>query len=82
MCPTVISVKPDQDYFLILQFSNGEIGRFDVKPYLDKGIFQELKDISKFHSVHTDGLSVCVVLKKVYQNFIKSYYNLTICFYS
>jgi hypothetical protein len=32
--------------------------RFDVKPYLEKGIFKELRDLSKFHSAHPDGLSV------------------------
>ena len=58
MCPIVTSVKSEQNYFLTLLFSNGETRRFDVKPYLDKGIFQELKDVSKFRSVHTDGLSV------------------------
>jgi len=58
MCPIVTSVKPEQDYFLTLQFSNGETRRFDVKPYLDKGIFKELNDASMFYSVHTDGLSV------------------------
>ena len=58
MNPTVINVKPEQNYFLTLSFSNGETGRFDVNPYLDKGIFQELKDISKFNSVRPDGLSI------------------------
>jgi len=58
MNPIVTSVKPEHNYFLNLQFSNGEMRRFDVKPYLNKGIFQELKDLSKFYSVHTDGLSV------------------------
>jgi hypothetical protein len=58
MNPIVTSVKPEKDYSLILQFSNGELRRFDVKPYLDKGIFQELKDLSKFYSVHIDGLSI------------------------
>jgi hypothetical protein len=58
MSPIVTSVKPEKDYFLTLKFSNGEMRRFDVKPYLDKGIFQELKDVSKFFSIHTDGLSV------------------------
>jgi len=58
MSPIVISVKPEQDFFLTLQFSNGEIRRFDVKPYLNKGIFQEIKDVSKFYSVHTDGLGI------------------------
>jgi hypothetical protein len=58
MCPIVTSVKPEQDYFLTLHFSNGETRRFDVKPYLDKGIFNELNDASMFYSVHSDGLSV------------------------
>ena len=58
MNPIVTKVKPEQDYFLTLLFSNDEVRRFDVKPYLDKGIFQELKDLSKFYSVHPDGLGV------------------------
>lgn len=58
MTPIVTNVKPEQDYFLTLRFSNGEIRRFDVKPYLDKGIFRELQNLSKFYSVHLDGLSV------------------------
>jgi hypothetical protein len=33
MSPTVVSVKPEAGYFLTLHFSNGEVGRFDVKPY-------------------------------------------------
>jgi hypothetical protein len=58
MNPTVIDVKPQQDYTLHLWFKNGEEGIFDVKPYLDKGIFRELKDLSLFNSVHPDGLSI------------------------
>jgi len=34
-----------------LVFTNGEVKRFDVKPYLNIGIFQELKDRSVFNSV-------------------------------
>jgi hypothetical protein len=58
MKPIVIKVQPEDDYFLILSFSNGEIRRFDVKPYLDKGIFKELKNLSIFNSVRPDGLSI------------------------
>ena len=58
MNPIVTNVKPEQDYSLTLQFSNGEIRRFDVKPYLNKGILRELQNLSKFYSVHLDGLSV------------------------
>ncbi|MCK9640469.1 MAG: DUF2442 domain-containing protein [Prolixibacteraceae bacterium] len=47
----VKTVKPINNYNLILTFDNGEKRQFDMKPYLDRGIFQELKDISKFNTV-------------------------------
>jgi hypothetical protein len=56
--PKVTKVRPEKDYFLTLEFSNGDVRKFDVKPYLSKGIFRELKDLSKFNTVHTDGLSI------------------------
>ncbi|HMV47787.1 MAG TPA: DUF2442 domain-containing protein [Blastocatellia bacterium] len=48
MNPRVVSVTANDDYTLILTFSNGEFGVFDVTPYLNKGIFQELQDKSYF----------------------------------
>ena len=51
MNPRVINVEPDINYTLHLWFANGEEGIFDVKPYLDRGIFRALKDISVFNSV-------------------------------
>jgi Protein of unknown function (DUF2442) len=51
MNPRVKQVKPNSDYTIILTFTNGEVKLFDMKPYLDKGIFRELKDISLFNSV-------------------------------
>ena len=47
----VKGVKPINNYNLILTFSNGEKRQFDMNPYLDKGIFQELRDMSKFNTV-------------------------------
>jgi len=47
----VKSVEPINDYNLILTFENGEKRRFDMNPFLCKGIFKELKDVSKFNSV-------------------------------
>lgn len=44
-------VEPLSDYQLLLTFENGEKRIFDMKPYLDKGIFKELKDEKKFKSV-------------------------------
>lgn len=45
-------VKPVDNYLLILTFENGEEREFDMKPYLETGIFRDLKDLSVFNSVH------------------------------
>ncbi len=47
----VKDVKALDDYFLLLKFENNEEKLFDVKPYLDFGKFQELKDRKLFDSV-------------------------------
>ena len=51
MNPRVKNVHPNPNYTLTILFNNGEKKNFDVKPYLDKGIFNELKDLKKFNSV-------------------------------
>jgi len=51
MNPRVTHVKPEQNFFLLLTFSNGEVKRFDVKPHLEIGIFKDLKELSVFNSV-------------------------------
>jgi len=51
MNPDVVNVKPEKNYTLHLWFANGEEGVLDMKPYLDKGIFQALKDEKMFNSV-------------------------------
>ena len=48
---SVKDVKPNPDYLLHLTFENGEKRCFDMKPYLNTGIFSELKDIDLFNSV-------------------------------
>jgi len=47
----IIDVEPLQDYQLVLTFENGEKRIFDMKPYIDRGIFKELKDEKMFRSV-------------------------------
>jgi len=44
-------VQAMNDFHLILTFDNGEKRRFDMNPYLDMGLFHELKDISEFKKV-------------------------------
>jgi hypothetical protein len=51
MNPRVRDVRPNPDYTLTITFSDHETRLFDVKPYLNKGIFQELRDMSLFKSV-------------------------------
>jgi Protein of unknown function (DUF2442). len=48
---SVKEVKPVDEYKLLLTFENDEIRLFDMNPYLERGIFKELKDKSKFNSV-------------------------------
>ncbi|ABR46533.1 conserved hypothetical protein [Alkaliphilus metalliredigens QYMF] len=57
----IMNVKPLIDYQLLLTFENGEKRIFDMKPYLDKGIFKELKDEKKFKSVRVsfDSIEWC-----------------------
>jgi hypothetical protein len=47
------NVKPLDNYLLLLTFENGEKRQFDVKPYLDLGIFKELRDLQMFRTVKT-----------------------------
>lgn len=51
MNPRVKKVKPNADYTITLWFTNGQVRRFDVKPYLDKGIFRELQEPHTFNTV-------------------------------
>jgi hypothetical protein len=50
----VKDVKPQDNYLLLLTFENGEKRQFDMKPYLNSGIFKELKDIKLFKTVKTN----------------------------
>lgn len=47
----VCSVEAKENYILHVQLSNGKKGAFDVKPYLQKGIFTQLQDKAFFESV-------------------------------
>lgn len=42
MNPRVTDVEPAQDYHLLVTFENGEKRLFDVRPYLDRGVFRDL----------------------------------------
>ena len=44
----VVAVKANEDFSLDLKFNDGSVRKFDAKPYLDFGVFNELKDIGYF----------------------------------
>ena len=47
----VTAVTALENYTLGLKFKNGETKVFDMKPYLETGIFKELKDEALFKTV-------------------------------
>ncbi len=47
----VLKVVANNDYSLSIELSNGKTGLFDMKPYLDKGVFTELKSFNYFKKV-------------------------------
>ena len=47
----VVAVKANDDFSLDLKFNDNSIRRFDARPYLDFGMFNELKDIKYFKQV-------------------------------
>lgn len=44
-------VKPMSDYRIYVEVEDGRKGIFDLKPYLDRGVFRELNDVSYFNQV-------------------------------
>ena len=47
----VVTVKANEDFSLDLKFNDNTVKRFDARPYLDFGVFNELKDIGYFKQV-------------------------------
>ena len=47
----VKTVTPLSDYRLYVEIADGRRGIFDVKPYLDHGVFRELRNLDYFRQV-------------------------------
>ncbi len=47
----VISVEAIENHKLLVSLSNSKKGIFNVSPYLDKGVFRELRDPEYFRRV-------------------------------
>lgn len=50
--PKPMAVEDAGDYSLKVTFNNGELRRFDVRPYLDYPAFEALKASSLFAQAH------------------------------
>lgn len=44
-------VRPLPDYRIYVEINDGRKGIFDLKPYLNRGIFGELRDVEYFNRV-------------------------------
>ena len=58
MNPKAIAVHTLPDYQLDVTFTNGERRIFDVRPYLERGVFRLLKDKERFASARVVAGSV------------------------
>ena len=47
----VKTVKPLPNYRIYVEIEDGRKGIFDLKPYLDRGLFRELRDVHYFNRV-------------------------------
>ena len=47
----VKEVRPLPNYRIYVEIADGRRGIFDLKPYLDHGVFRELRDIHYFNQV-------------------------------
>ncbi len=56
---TVTSVEVRENHHLELQFNTGETRLFDARPYLDRGVFQRLKDPALFQQAYVTFGTVC-----------------------
>lgn len=51
MYPGITEVTPCDDFTVRVGFENGERGTLDMKPYLDFGVFQRLRNPEAFNQV-------------------------------
>lgn len=54
----IVRVEPQPAYRLLLEFENHEQRIFDLSPYLEIGVFRQLKDARLFDAAHIEGGTV------------------------
>lgn len=58
MSPYVVAVSPCPDFRLAVVFETGERRIVDVRPFLDRGVFTQLRDPAVFQTAHVVAGSV------------------------
>lgn len=58
MRPKITTVKPLEDYKLLLTYATGEKKLYDMSYWLDKPLFAELRNPDLFRTVQVSGLSI------------------------
>jgi hypothetical protein len=48
----IAEIIPKDDYLLYIKTEDGQVGLFDIKPYLDSDVFAPLEDRSEFERIH------------------------------
>ncbi len=48
MLKRVIQVKPNFDFTVYIYFNDGKIKLYDMKPFLNKGVFVQISDVDNF----------------------------------
>ena len=71
MYHSVKEVIPRDDYTLFLVFENGGNGVFNMKPILDFGVFQRIKDlvsssVSELPSIQLSGIAESISIRNIY----------------
>ncbi len=51
MYQAVVSVQPNDDFSVTVVFEDGVKGVLDMTPYLDFGVFKQIKDFDQFKRV-------------------------------
>lgn len=59
MYPDVTDFEILSDHLIKITLSNGKTGVFSVKPYLEKGVFTELKDYNYFRRAKIEHGTIC-----------------------
>ena len=54
MNPKVKNVVVEKDFKLVITFTNGEEKVFDVRPYLEIGVFKSLKNVAMYSTAHVE----------------------------